>query len=134
GQAVMRVVVVGDTLLDQDYDGVSTRLSPDAAVPVVEISQRVRRAGGAGLVATMLARDGHDVALVTVLSDDEGSGPLRAALRGVEIVAGFSDAPTPVKTRVRCNGEPFGRLDEGCQEPPDPRVDDRMLAAIETAD
>lgn len=57
----MRVVVVGDVLLDEDIDGVATRLSPEAPVPVVDVSSRTRRAGCAGLVVTMLAQDGVNV-------------------------------------------------------------------------
>ncbi len=75
----MRIAIVGDVLLDVDLLGSADRLSPDAPVPVIDVQQTERRAGGAGLVATMLARDGHDVTLVTVLSDDERSGELRDA-------------------------------------------------------
>ena len=70
----MRVVVVGDVLLDEDIDGVATRLSPEAPVSVVDVSSRTRRAGGAGLVATMLAQDGVDVELVTALAFDDACG------------------------------------------------------------
>ena len=97
----LRIVVVGDTLLDVDVSGTSDRLSPDAPVPVVDVRSDQRRAGGAGLVATMLAKDGHDVTLVTVLGDDAPADLLRSLLPGVRIVDGPSGAPTPVKTRVR---------------------------------
>jgi bifunctional ADP-heptose synthase (sugar kinase/adenylyltransferase) len=60
----MRVVVVGDVLLDRDLDGPSTRLCPDAPVPVVDVERTAVRAGGAGLVARLLAADGHTPALV----------------------------------------------------------------------
>ncbi|PKI93133.1 D-glycero-beta-D-manno-heptose 1-phosphate adenylyltransferase [Actinomycetales bacterium SN12] len=130
----MRITVVGDTLLDEDLVGSSSRLCPDAPVPVVDVTARSRRAGGAGLVATMLAADGHEVELVTVLSDDDAAGSLRECLQSVRVVAGPSGAPTPVKTRLRCNGEPFGRLDEGCDPAPVPRATDDMLAAVSEAE
>ncbi|MDN3309392.1 D-glycero-beta-D-manno-heptose 1-phosphate adenylyltransferase [Microbacterium oryzae] len=130
----MKIAVVGDTLLDEDIDGTSTRLCPDAPVPVIEVGDRSRRAGGAGLVATMLARDGHEVVLVTALSDDGRAQQLRECLAGIGVVAGPSHAPTPVKTRLRTNGLPVGRLDEGCEEPPAPEVTADMLAAIAVAD
>jgi bifunctional ADP-heptose synthase (sugar kinase/adenylyltransferase) len=53
--ARLRIAVVGDALLDVDVAGTSERLSPDAPVPVVDVRTDDRRAGGAGLVATMLA-------------------------------------------------------------------------------
>jgi D-beta-D-heptose 7-phosphate kinase/D-beta-D-heptose 1-phosphate adenosyltransferase len=51
----MSIVVVGDCLLDVDVWGTAERLSPDAPVPVVEVQASTERAGGAGLVARLLA-------------------------------------------------------------------------------
>ncbi|MHA7238418.1 PfkB family carbohydrate kinase [Arthrobacter sp. TMS1-12-1] len=130
----MRIVVVGDVLLDTDLSGGAGRLSPDAPVPVVDVDTVLRRAGGAGLVARMLHTDGHDAVLVTVLAEDEASALLQAELDGVTVVAGPSGAPTPVKTRVRASGQPVVRFDEGCATPPVPGATDAMLAALEGAD
>ncbi|OEI69784.1 PfkB family carbohydrate kinase [Curtobacterium sp. ER1/6] len=129
-----RIVVVGDTLLDVDVSGTSERLSPDAPVPVVDVRTDDRRAGGAGLVATMLVRDGHDVTLVTVLSDDDRADEIRALLPDVRVVAGPSGAPTPVKTRVRVVDHALVRIDEGCATPPVPETTAEMTAALEGAD
>jgi D-beta-D-heptose 7-phosphate kinase/D-beta-D-heptose 1-phosphate adenosyltransferase len=74
---IVSIVVVGDVLLDVDLDGRSERLSPEGPVPVVEVTTSTVRAGGAGLVATLLAGDGADVRLVTALSDDARSADLR---------------------------------------------------------
>lgn len=130
----MKVTVVGDVLLDVDINGTATRLSPDAPVPVVDVAHIRRRAGGAGLVATLLARDGHDVALVTAVSDDDGASHLRRALAGVAILAGAPLAPTPTKTRVRIGTHPVVRFDEGCAPAPSPSCTDEMLAAIASAE
>jgi len=130
----MRIAVVGDTLLDEDVDGTATRLSPDAPVPVVEISSRVSRAGGAGLVARMLSLDGIDTTLVTGLGHDAAADRIRDLLVGVRIVADDSGAPTPVKTRLRADGHPIARLDEGTGPAPAPRVSPEMLRAVAAAD
>lgn len=130
----MKLVVVGDVLLDADYDGSAGRLSPDAPVPVVDVDAVRRRAGGAGLVARMLAADGIDVELVTVLSDDEASAALREALDGINVVSGPSGAPTPVKTRIRAGGQAVVRFDQGCGEPPVPQATADMLETVRTAD
>ncbi|TCU46824.1 rfaE bifunctional protein kinase chain/domain/rfaE bifunctional protein nucleotidyltransferase chain/domain [Curtobacterium sp. PhB146] len=130
----LRIVVVGDTLLDVDVAGTSDRLSPDAPVPVVDVTTDDRRAGGAGLVATMLVRDGHDVTLVTVLGDDARAQELRDLLPDVTVVAGPSGAPTPVKTRVRVVDHALVRIDEGCATPPVPEATDAMTAALDDAD
>jgi D-beta-D-heptose 7-phosphate kinase/D-beta-D-heptose 1-phosphate adenosyltransferase len=129
----MKIVVVGDVLLDVDLDGSATRLCPDAPVPVVDISTVRRRAGGAGLVARMLANDGHHVTLVTVLGADGPAAQLRDELSGINVVAGPSGAPTPVKTRVRADRQPVVRFDDGCQRPPVPEVSEAMLGALEAA-
>ncbi|MEG9248648.1 PfkB family carbohydrate kinase [Arthrobacter sp. Soc17.1.1.1] len=130
----MRIVVVGDVLLDTDLSGDAGRLSPDAPVPVVDVDAVRRRAGGAGLVARMLEADGHEAVLVTVLGEDDAAALLRAELDGITVVAGPSGAPTPVKTRVRASGQPVVRFDEGCATPPAPACTEDMLAALEGAD
>ncbi|QHC68432.1 adenylyltransferase/cytidyltransferase family protein [Rathayibacter sp. VKM Ac-2759] len=132
----MRIAVVGDVMLDVDLAGPAERLSPDAPVPVVDVSARSARAGGAGLVARMLVRDGHDVTLVTALADaaDPDVAELRAELDGVRLVAGASGAPTPVKTRVAASGQAVVRFDRGCERPPVPAVTEEMLAALADAD
>jgi len=128
------IAVVGDTLLDVDIVGQAHRLTPDAPVPVLEVAQEVRRAGGAGLVAALLARDGHEVRLVTAVSDDERSAQLRERLVGIEVVSCPSLAPTPVKIRIGATTHPLLRIDEGCATPPPPQVSPAMLDTIRAAD
>jgi rfaE bifunctional protein nucleotidyltransferase chain/domain/rfaE bifunctional protein kinase chain/domain len=130
----MRIVVVGDVVLDVDLSGEATRLSPDAPVPVVDVSGTRRRAGGAGLVARMLAEDGWPVTLVTVLADDDAGRQLEAALAGVRVVSGPTSFPTPVKTRVRAGSHPVVRFDQGCGRTPVPEVTSAMLRAVEKAE
>jgi rfaE bifunctional protein nucleotidyltransferase chain/domain/rfaE bifunctional protein kinase chain/domain len=129
----MRIVVVGDVMLDVDLFGEATRLSPDAPVPVVDVSGVRRRAGGAGLVARMLAQDGWPVTLVTVIGDDDAGSQLRRQLAGVRLVAGSSGYPSPVKTRVRAGSHPVVRFDQGCEKTPVPEVSPAMLRAVEQA-
>ena len=130
----MKIVVVGDTLLDEDIDGVAERFQPDAPVPVVDVQSRQSRAGGAGLVARMLLHDGHDVTLVTALSADAPAERLREHLDGIRVVAGALPAPTPVKTRLRAGGQPVARIDDGCGDPVLPHITRDMIASISEAD
>ena len=76
----------------------ATRLSPDAPEPVVDVTGVKRRAGGAGLVARMLAGDGWPVTLVTVLADYDAGRQLEAALAGVRLAAGPSSFPYHLQT------------------------------------
>ncbi|TDN90692.1 PfkB family carbohydrate kinase [Microbacterium sp. BK668] len=137
----MRIAVVGDVLLDRDVSGSADRLSPDAPVPVVSVQEIRARAGGAGLVATLLARDGIDVVLVTALGEDPRAAELRELLSGrdrvgtVEVIASRSALPTPVKTRVRGAGHPLLRVDEACDPVSLPPVaTDEQLRALEEAE
>ncbi|TLM82117.1 bifunctional heptose 7-phosphate kinase/heptose 1-phosphate adenyltransferase [Pseudarthrobacter sp. NamE2] len=129
----MRMVVVGDVMLDVDLSGEATRLSPDAPVPVVDVSGVRRRAGGAGLVARMLAEEGWPVTLVTVLGDDDAGRQLQDNLAGVRLVAGPSGYPSPVKTRVRAGSHAVVRFDQGCEKTPVPEVSPAMLQTVEEA-
>lgn len=129
----MTITVVGDTLLDVDVQGAAERLTPDAPVPVVDVQSTTRRAGGAGLVARMLAGDGVEVRLVTALAEDEAAESLRDCLAGVSVIAGPSGVATPVKTRIRVGTQSVVRVDEGCTQAAAPTVTDAMLEAIATA-
>lgn len=130
----MRIAVVGDTLMDIDLNGHAARLCPDAPAPVVDVDDRQERAGGAGLVATMLAGDGHEVDLITALSDDHAAERLRGLLQGVHVSAGELGGPTPVKMRVTADGQRIARIDEGCGPRPFPLVDQDMVDTLDNAE
>src|SRR2546430_17689396 len=53
----IRVLVVGDVMLDEHIQGLVRRLSPEAPVPIVEIQGRRFHPGGAGNVAANITRD-----------------------------------------------------------------------------
>ncbi|MBW4720538.1 D-glycero-beta-D-manno-heptose 1-phosphate adenylyltransferase [Saccharothrix obliqua] len=128
----MRLVVVGDALLDVDVEGVVERVCPDAPAPVLDVSAEHVRAGGAALAAALAAADGVDVTLVAAVADDVDGHRLRAALR-VPAVLGHSPVPTPVKTRLRAGGTSVARVDRG-GGPGRPVVGDDMLDAVLAAD
>ncbi|MFB6395600.1 PfkB family carbohydrate kinase, partial [Polymorphospora sp. 2-325] len=110
-----RLVVVGDTLLDRDVDGMVTRLCPDVPVPVLEEATTLDRPGGAGLAALFAARQGFDVALVTAFADDDGGARLRELLAdaGIEVHVLPLPGATAEKIRLRARGQVLLRLDRG---------------------
>ncbi|MFC8143949.1 D-glycero-beta-D-manno-heptose 1-phosphate adenylyltransferase [Streptomyces paradoxus] len=115
------LAVVGDVLLDEDIEGVSTRLSPDAPAPVVDVTGDRRHPGGAGLAAALAARGGRDVVLVTALGDDDASEAVRRDLRGrVRLLEIPLNGTLPVKTRVLAGGRPVVRIDRGGGTPGEP--------------
>nr|MDT0656575.1 PfkB family carbohydrate kinase [Micromonospora sp. DSM 115978] len=110
-----RLVVVGDTLLDRDVEGVVSRLCPDSPVPVLEETTVSDRPGGAGLAAVFATGRGFEVALVTAVADDAAgarlSGLLTAA--GVQVYALPLAGATPEKIRLRTRGRVLLRHDRG---------------------
>ncbi|MFI8166313.1 D-glycero-beta-D-manno-heptose 1-phosphate adenylyltransferase [Streptomyces sp. NPDC085931] len=123
------IAVVGDVLLDEDIEGVSTRLAPDAPAPVVDVTADRSHPGGAGLAAALAARGGRDVVLVTALGDDEASEAVRRALRGrVRLLEIPLNGTLPVKTRVLAGGRPVVRIDRGGGTPGEP--DDEVRRAL----
>ncbi|MGZ6927122.1 MAG: PfkB family carbohydrate kinase [Acidimicrobiia bacterium] len=108
------LVVVGDTFLDRDLAGRASRLSPEAPVPVVEDVEERIRPGGAALTATMLAREGHAVTLVTALGADRAGELARARLAAVGVaVIASPQSRTEEKVRVHADGVPITRVDFG---------------------
>lgn len=50
-----RVLIIGDIMLDQYQKGVVERISPEAPVPIVKVTEQIFRIGGAGNVAQNVA-------------------------------------------------------------------------------
>ncbi len=127
------LVVVGDSLLDVDLSGTSTRLAPDAPVPVVDLEERWERPGGAGLAALLAARSGVEVVLVTALAEDPAAVRLEELLaRHVAVEPLRWIGETVVKTRVGAHGVPLLRLDSGGGHPAEgvlPRAVHAVLGA-----
>ncbi|NGY66307.1 D-glycero-beta-D-manno-heptose 1-phosphate adenylyltransferase [Lentzea sp. NEAU-D13] len=126
----MKLVVVGDALLDVDVEGTVDRLCPDAPAPVLDVVGEHARAGGAALAATMAARDGVDVLLVSALSDDSVGERLRSLIEMPHLFG--HTGSVPVKTRLRCDGTSLARMDRGVAGVPE--VSDDMLDAVLSAD
>ncbi|MEU2616520.1 PfkB family carbohydrate kinase [Micromonospora sp. NPDC007271] len=109
------VVVLGDTLLDRDVEGVVNRLCPDSPVPVLDETTYADRPGGAGLAAVFAAAEGAEVALVTAIADDAGGARLGTLLAaaGVQLYALPLAGATPEKIRLRARGRVLLRHDRG---------------------
>lgn len=133
----MRIVVVGDVLLDRDVEGRVSRVAPDAPVPVVDVQRVVERPGGAGLAASLLSRNGIEIALVTVSGDDAAGRRLRDGLAGrVRWVSIGTVSGTRTVSRVRSLGQSLLRMDEPVPEldPGNPVDPEPLRAAIAGAD
>ncbi len=127
--AGLRVLVIGDVMLDHYVWGDATRISPEAPVPVVEIKRDTYTPGGAANVALNLAALGARAAIAGFMGEDEAGRQLRGLLkeRGVKPVAMPGTGMTIIKTRVILQSQQLCRLDR--ESPPSAyRVDARTAA------
>ncbi len=127
------VVVVGDVMLDVFVFGQVTRISPEAPVPVVRVTEETERLGGAANVALNVKSLGGKVALVGVVGDDRAGGRLAQATRkhGVDArLVALSGRPTTVKTRIMAHQHQMVRTDREVTEPITAAVEAKLLARI----
>ena len=109
-----RVLVVGDVMLDRYWHGNTSRISPEAPVPVVHEGDEEHRAGGAGNVALNIAGLGGNVTLIGFAGDDEAGNNLETILHNAGVNCcffrqeGFS---TITKLRVISHHQQLIRLD-----------------------
>lgn len=83
--ADVRILVVGDVMLDRYWFGDVSRISPEAPVPVVRIEKREERLGGAANVARNAAALGAHAGLLGVVGADEAGMQVEALLRDSRI-------------------------------------------------
>ena len=109
----LRILVVGDVMLDHYIWGDATRISPEAPVPVVDIARDSWTAGGAANVALNIASHGAQCTVAGFIGRDEAGIRLAAILQGKNIntLPTPGDAPTILKTRVLVQHQQLCRLD-----------------------
>jgi D-beta-D-heptose 7-phosphate kinase / D-beta-D-heptose 1-phosphate adenosyltransferase len=134
-----RVLVAGDVMLDRYLFGGTSRISPEAPVPVVHVRSSDDRAGGAANVAVNLAALGVTTTILGVVGRDEEARRLQEVLeaRGITCLFSRSDhRPTITKTRVHSRGQQLIRLDreEPQGEPAGPSLTASLTAALKDVD
>jgi D-beta-D-heptose 7-phosphate kinase/D-beta-D-heptose 1-phosphate adenosyltransferase len=112
----VRVLVVGDVMLDAYVSGSASRISPEAPVPVVGVAKRRYVPGGAANVAGNVASLGAKAVLAGVTGVDDSAVRLRTELDriGIDAQCLIEDAarPTTTKTRITASGQQIVRFDE----------------------
>jgi D-beta-D-heptose 7-phosphate kinase/D-beta-D-heptose 1-phosphate adenosyltransferase len=109
-----KVVVLGDVMLDRYWHGSTSRISPEAPVPVVNVGEIEERAGGAANVALNIASLSGQVTLVGLTGDDEASQAMEAILAAQKVNCNFQrddQIPTTTKLRVMSRHQQLIRLD-----------------------
>ncbi|MEO6820390.1 MAG: PfkB family carbohydrate kinase [Ginsengibacter sp.] len=115
GFSGMKVAVIGDVMLDTYWWGNVERISPEAPVPVVALSKKEKRIGGAGNVALNVEELGASVAVITILGDDEDGIELKKLLHEKNIDTSFilesKKRITTNKIRIISRNQHMMRLD-----------------------
>ncbi len=128
----VRLLVVGDVMLDRYWFGEVSRISPEAPVPVVKVERMEERLGGAANVARNAASLGARTTLLSVVGDDDAGRALSRLLADSEIAADLKidrQIDTTVKLRVIGRQQQLLRID--FETAPSHEVLDAKLAEYE---
>ncbi len=112
--SLARVLVIGDLMLDRYWHGATSRISPEAPVPVVHVKDDEQRAGGAGNVALNIAALGAKASVLGFTGEDEAAEQLHRLLKSKGVLCLFEtlkDYPTITKLRVMSRHQQLIRLD-----------------------
>lgn len=113
--AHVHVLVIGDVMLDRQISGTAARISPEAPVPVVAVTDEGASVGGAANVAANVVALGASCTLVGCCGADERGQLLREELERLGIRASgllaVAGRPTTTKTRVMAGHHQVVRVD-----------------------
>lgn len=131
----VRILVVGDLMLDQFVWGNVRRISPEAPVPVVEFERESFMPGGAANVARNLTALQVPTELFGLVGRDDAARRLKDLLteQKVECEGVLADGsrPTSIKTRIIAHQQQMVRVDRESLAPVEPKTLRRLIAAIE---
>jgi rfaE bifunctional protein kinase chain/domain len=129
-----RIGVLGDLMLDRYLWGTASRLSPEAAVPVVDFVDQNECLGGAGNVAANIAALGGKVEAFGVIGNDEAGRALQKCLRSENItdkgVIADPKRVTTAKTRIIARHQQIVRVDHERREPLRPEIEEKLLRQL----
>lgn len=132
-----RMGVLGDLMLDRYLWGNASRLSPEAAVPVVDFVEQSECLGGAGNVAANLGALGARVEAFGAVGGDEAGRAIRRCLRAANIVDDgvIADARrvTTVKTRIIARHQQVVRVDQERREALRAETSEKLLRSLFSA-
>jgi D-glycero-beta-D-manno-heptose-7-phosphate kinase len=112
----LKVLIIGDVMLDSYIWGSVDRISPEAPVPVITVKKRDYRLGGAGNVAVNVHALGATPVICGLIGNDDAAAKLRSCLKKLSIdesgLVVSNTRPTTEKTRVIASHQHVVRIDE----------------------
>src|SRR5882757_388233 len=131
----VRVLCIGDVMLDRYVSGQVKRISPESPVPVLSISGSTSFPGGAANVARNIASLGGRCTLVSVVGQDAVARELLEALQKIDGIrcefCSSSDRPTSEKIRFVAHGQHMLRTDAELTEPISRSTAQAIIESIE---
>jgi rfaE bifunctional protein kinase chain/domain len=131
----IKVAVIGDVMLDTYWWGKVDRISPEAPVPVVAVSKKEQRIGGAGNVALNLQSLGAAVTVLSVMGKDDDGGQLVKLFDDNNINTKFlvhsEQRITTNKIRIISRNQHMMRLDAELTSDISKADEDRLIYAFE---
>ena len=131
----LRVLIIGDVMVDAYVWGKSTRLSPEAPVPVVHVARTENRLGGAANVALNVQALGATPLLCAVIGLDAGGDRLLQLLQDANMspegLIRSSYRPTTLKERILAHGQQLLRIDSEVETDLNQEEQTQLLAAYE---
>jgi len=116
----LKVLIIGDLMVDVYYWGDVSRISPEAPVPIVAVSKKESRMGGAANVAINIQAMGATPILCGVIGDDSNGEKLLKILKEKKLptegIVVSEDRPTTTKTRIISSNHHIVRIDDETDE------------------
>jgi rfaE bifunctional protein kinase chain/domain len=127
----LKVVIIGDVMLDTYWWGQVDRISPEAPVPVVALQRKEHRVGGAANVALNTVALGAQTTIVSVIGSDADGGILQSLFEAAHIDASYllshASRMTTNKTRVMSRNQQMMRLDAEITTPIATDIEELLL-------
>jgi len=131
-----KIIVLGDLMLDEFIYGRVIRISPEAPVPVVEVTKEVRYPGGASNVARNLRAMGCQVDIIGQVGKDIYASQLQELLQnegvGISGVITNPNTRTVVKTRIIARHQQMVRVDREHRERLQVQIADKAIAEFKS--
>lgn len=128
------VIVIGDVMIDAYMWGDVNRISPEAPVPIVSVTKRENRLGGAANVALNLKSLGVNPIICSVIGQDESGAVYSDLMKEnnlpIEGLVMSTTRKTTRKTRVISGGQQLLRVDDEISYPLIPEIENKLIETI----
>lgn len=126
-----KILIIGDVMIDAYMWGNVERISPEAPVPIVSITNREKRLGGAANVGLNVRALGAEAILCAVIGNDDNGNIFKQLLKKRNLTSkGIlvdKNRDTTIKTRIICDNQHLLRVDEEICEPLTSNLENKFI-------